>query len=370
MKNPKKHVERVFDTIFYVLALPLSWMSHKPRNVDMILQQAGMQQMDSNFDKNRALLAGAPHDNNGLERQSSVSSVAGFSAAGSKGSGGMIDFLVRNDPIPLIHPDSMHLRRWQILLLLMIGFNILCVPYDLAFGMSSGGLLQIISYISDSVFLFDILITLHVKLCIEYQMDAFIVGQRDIIAKQYLYGNFWIDVLSIGIPFDAVDIGFKGFGLFKMLRLFRAIRIVKKIVKVSPDMEEVASIVAMVLAIMYVSHLVACLFWSCTTWSVTAGLHQPLPEDDDDGGHHHAYWHSAENGGMTHANANANANGDGMVMAPGMWARDGRDDLTTNTTTNFEQFMVSYYWAVMTISTVGYGDVSAVNELERSFRYY
>jgi hypothetical protein len=102
------------------------------------------------------------------------------------GGGGWIDWLVRHDPIPLIHPDSMNLRRWQILILAAIIFNILCVPYDLAFGLADEPALKIISYLSDCVFLLDILITLHVKLSIEHHLDVFIVGQRDIIAKQYL----------------------------------------------------------------------------------------------------------------------------------------------------------------------------------------
>ena len=43
-------------------------------------------------------------------------------------------------------------------------------------------------------------------------------------------------------------------------------------------------------------------------------------------------------------------------FAPGMWARDGRDDLysnmgTENGTKTEYQYFVSMYWAVMTIST-------------------
>ena len=119
-----------------------------------------MHQMDESFDKNRAVLAGVGI---GAKQQQ-------FSTASAVGGGGLIDWLVRYDPLPLIHPDNAGLRCWQILLVAMIGFNILCVPYDLSFGIDSGGPAEIISYLSDCVFLLDILITLHIKLVIEYQV--------------------------------------------------------------------------------------------------------------------------------------------------------------------------------------------------------
>jgi hypothetical protein len=154
-----------------------------------ILEQAGMAQHDGNYDTKRDILAGKAHN-------ARVDTASAKSTSTNKiGGGGFIECMVRYDPIPLVHPSNRYLQWWQIMLLSMIGFNLLCVPYDLAFGVDSGGWLQWISYVSDCVFLLDIVITLHVKLCIEYHMDSFIVGRRDIIARQYLYGNFWVDVL-------------------------------------------------------------------------------------------------------------------------------------------------------------------------------
>jgi len=311
MKNPRHIFDSIVNTIVSVVSIPAGWMSHHPRDGDVILMQAGIHDMNPDFDRKRELLA------NGNPATGNATGV---------NPKGLIGCLVANDPLPLIEPNDRNLQRWNLLLLSFIAFNLLVVPFDLSFGMDKSGFLAYTSHASDVVFLVDIVVTLHVKLVVHFQLDEFVVGQRDTIAKQYLYGNFWIDLLSIGIPFDAVDLGFNGFGLFKMLRLFRAVRILKKIIKVSPDNEAIIHIFSLILCIMYVSHVVACLFWASA-----------LVSDN------------SKNNAAPRSN----------------WHRDGRVDLTEMT--SFEQYWTANYWAVMTISTVGYGDVSAANEYEMFF---
>ena len=42
-------------------------------------------------------------------------------------------------------------------------------------------------------------------------------------------------------------------------------------------------------------------------------------------------------------------------------------DLVSSNTTAFHDYMTSLYWAAATTTTVGYGDISAVKEIERVF---
>ena len=229
--------------------------------------------------------------------------------------------------------ESVYLRGWDLVMLMLLLYTAVITPYEVAFLESAINFLFFLNRFVDLLFFKD--------LCMQF----FIAVQtseggwsmkHSRIAKHYLTSWFAIDIISI-IPFDVLGVGVGSealghlqilrvvrlFRLAKLLRIFRASRILNRWEAYISISYSWLSLTKFILVATFVSHWMACFF----------GLVPKLE-------------------------ANEEAN----------WIQsyvDGGADVDPSNPADL--YIASLHWSVMTITTIGYGDISPVTTAERLF---
>jgi len=141
----------------------------------------------------------------------------------------------------LLDPDTSYLKCWDMVLVICLIFTAIVTPFELAFIQSSSPqFLVTINFLVDFVFLKDICLQFVMKVKIHNKQGTTWIRDHRQIAKKYLKSWFAVDVLSI-TPFDELA-GYAQAGtvgdltlvrMLKVCRLAKLARILKgaKIVK-------------------------------------------------------------------------------------------------------------------------------------------
>eukprot|EP01083_Nonionella_stella_P083707 231517_1 len=242
--------------------------------------------------------------------------------------------------IPIIHPFGPFRFIWDSLVIIALLYTSIEVPYSLSFGvkLSLSDTAGRIALFIDIFLLFDIVLNFRTGYIDKYD-HLHIITSPVMIAKKYLSSWFWLDLIS-SLPFEFViplliheeDTRFSEF--VKVLRIFRLLRGLKmlRVLRVFKLFKGFGGYVfvreaAMTLkcvrclaAMLITAHYLAC-FWYLVGWQ------------------------TAKNGKRSWIEIIEENHGDDA--------------------TNFTKYSYSWYWAIVTLFTTGYGDIHAFNEEEQ-----
>ncbi|KAG2244826.1 hypothetical protein Bca52824_093345 [Brassica carinata] len=242
--------------------------------------------------------------------------------------------VIENDNNPssksfIVLPYDRRYRLWELLLVILVGYSAWASLFELAFEKAADGAIPTIDLVVDFFFAVDIVLTFFVA-----YLDTstyLIVDDHKLIARRYLKSvAFVMDVLST-LPIQFIYKAITGnigrgqaFSFLNLLRLWRLRRVAELFKRLEKD--TLFNYFKTCVTIFWV-HTAGCiLFW--------IAYHYPRPVDT---------WIGSQNVDFAAASHSA----------------------ATKRTA-----LYSMYWSIVTLTTVGYGDLHAVNTREKTFNMF
>jgi CRP-like cAMP-binding protein/voltage-gated potassium channel Kch len=210
----------------------------------------------------------------------------------------------------------------------LVIYSVIVIPYEIGLEAPQSHTTVAVNWFITSLFAVDILLTFNTAY--EDPVTEKLIFERSFIAENYAKFWLWVDILAT-LPFDSI-IGVFAHGVslsaIRAVRILRLIRLVKiyHIFSENEQLEDVFSnpavfsLIVLLLQIFYVAHLFAC-FWHFIA----------LPQ--------------------------------AVGSFPITWIEKfGFSDYSIQ-----DRYIAALYYVLITMTTVGYGDISASNEIERLF---
>jgi len=131
----------------------------------------------------------------------------------------------------VISPNNSYKVKWDVWIILVLIVVAITLPYNIGFIDKPNIGWQIVNYVVDFSFLTDMVLTFFTA--IPNPSTQQLITNKKLIAKSYISGWFWIDLISI-VPFDLIvkNSGggpMKGMAMAKMGRLTRLSKFIRLI---------------------------------------------------------------------------------------------------------------------------------------------
>ena len=260
----------------------------------------------------------------------------------------------------ILDPHNPRILAWDQLVGLLLVFTALVTPYEVAFLPTRFGALFVANRAVDLAFLSDLVMNFFLAYY-DLNRRQWVCSHRR-IALRYLSSWFFLDLASI-LPFDSITLAMEsssttttttGSGsrysnlrvlrvvrllrLLKLLRIVRASRIWKRWENRVALSFSAMALVRFLVGVLVISHWIACLLRLFVDIEVAGGERA------------HVSWMTEYT--LQPGCAAANAKGVGGCPIASASAA--------------EQYIAALYWSVMTLTTIGYGDVVAKTHGERA----
>jgi CRP-like cAMP-binding protein len=293
----------------------------------------------------------------------------------------------------IVHPECRFTGLWDIFSMVLIVYSCITIPYRLGFGIEANASEQIVDYAVDSIFMFDCMLTFRKAIV----MDSVLIVDTGVLRTQYFKGWFLLDFFSsfpfnllLGVFFDldnpdAARI-LKLIRVFRMVKILRMVRI-KRLLKKFQDAMSIKNgvMISLKFALVTVmaSHFIACLFFNQSTsvkefnWALNYCVWADKDNVNDGctldvcrvkNCEITCGYTARENGPVFDAdNMGSGVPGTGSEAYDANFLTGDECLEQCIDCSDMGQYTAAIYYALVTMTTIGYGDILPANNDERVF---